>query len=101
MGDEEVFAGCVGVVLGEGLGDDFAYGAAGVWGDFLGEVGKAQVGLADDFAGVGFEGSGDDFQQGGLAFAVASGDAGAVAWMEGHGDMVEDGVGAEGDGDVV
>ena len=50
---------------------------------------------AGDAAGVGFEASGEQAQQGRLAVAVPADDADAVALVDADGDAVEDGAGGE------
>ena len=80
--------------------DDVRRGSGHVGRHVLREIFDLQAGLADDVAGVGGDEAREDLEEGGLAFAVASGDAGAFARLDGEVDGIEDGGAAEADGDV-
>ncbi len=80
--------------------DDVGDGAVGIARHVLRQKGGTQARLTDDLARVGLDGAGNDFEQGGLALAVTSCDAGAVAGFDTEADFVQYGGAAVTDTDI-
>lgn len=82
------------------VADVFEDGLLRVEGELLREVADDQAPARGDFATVGGVQAGEDFEEGGLAGAIAPDEADAGAFVEGEGGGVEDDAVVEGDDEV-
>ncbi|GHC90418.1 hypothetical protein GCM10010309_72320 [Streptomyces violaceochromogenes] len=87
--------------FGQGEVDGVPHGAGRIEVESLGEVAGAAREADSDLPGVRPLRSGEQPQQGGLAGTVLADDGGPLAWTDGEGDVIEDGSGALGLGDVL
>ena len=81
--------------------DDIGHDAGPVGGHILGQPGDAGVGHAHDLALVGLEQAGEHAHEGGLALAVASEQADALAAFDLQRDVLQQGTTGEGVGEVL
>ena len=87
--------------LSDALGDHIVDRALNAAGHFLGQLRHAQAVVADDLAVVGLQFAGDQFQQRGLALAVAPDQANALAAVDDQAGVIQHGLGAEGEGNLL
>ena len=82
-------------------GNHFEHGRRGVSGQFLGQSGQTQAGLAPDLATVRLNLGSQQAQQGGLARAVATNQTDPLARINLEAGLIEQRFGAKGNGNVV